>query len=94
MIVPENKKFPADSLSQAVKNVASWLPEMFVHETSASDEIEPPDAAAKAQALRVVSVAAFAVPFAPGSPTCNFTYTFATEKLVAFPTESRSAFER
>ena len=69
VIVPENKKFPAEMLSQAVKCVASCEPAIFVQLISASDVIAPADAAPNETDLRVVSVAAFEVPFAPGSPT-------------------------
>lgn len=69
VIVPEKRKFPAVDASQTVKWVASSEPAMFVHDISASDAIEPLEAAANEIALRVVSVAGFAVPFAPGSPT-------------------------
>lgn len=68
-MVPENKKFPAVKLSQAVKWVASCEPEMFVQVRAESDASEPDDAAANEAALRVVSVAAFEVPAEPGSPT-------------------------
>ena len=69
VILPENKKLPAEILSQAVKCVASCEPAMFVHEISASDAIAPAEAAANDTDLRVVSVAAFAVAAEPGSPT-------------------------
>lgn len=93
-MVPEKRKFPAVSLSQALKCVASCEPAMFVQVIAASDAIEPVEAAANDAALRVVSVAAFDVPFAPGSPTCSFTYTVATAKEVLLPTASSHAFAK
>lgn len=71
VIVPENRKLPAVDASQTVKCVASSEPAMFVQLISASEAIEPLEAAANEIDLRVVSVAGLAVPFAPGSPTCS-----------------------
>jgi hypothetical protein len=45
----------------------------FVQAMSAEFVIDPDDAAEHVTAFRVVSVAAFDVPAAPGSPVCNFT---------------------
>lgn len=69
VIDPENKKLPAERLSQAVKNVASCEPAMFTQEISASEVMTPFDDAPKDASFLVVSVAGFPVPLAPGSPT-------------------------
>ena len=72
-MVPENRKFPAETLSHAVKCVASCDPAMFVQVSAESDVSVPDDAAENDASLRVVSVAGFDVPAAPGSPMCSFT---------------------
>jgi hypothetical protein len=69
VIDPENKKFPDVAASHAVKKVAVCEPAMFVQTTSASEVKTPAEAEPNEVALRVVSVAGFAVPFDDGSPT-------------------------
>jgi hypothetical protein len=85
VIAPENKKFPAVAASHAVKNVAVCDPEMFVQVTSASEVRTPAEAAPNDAALRVVSVAGFAVPDDDGSPTWSLIYACATANVVLFP---------
>jgi hypothetical protein len=46
-MAPLNRKLPVVALSQAVKNVASSEPAMFVQETFASEVNPPPDAVPK-----------------------------------------------
>jgi hypothetical protein len=88
VIDPENKKFPDVVASHAVKKVAVCDPAMFVQVTSASEVRTPADDAPNDAALRVTSVAGFAVPFDEGSPTWSLMYTVATAKEVLLPTAS------
>jgi hypothetical protein len=74
---PENPNVPPDDALQALKNAASWVPAMFVHVNTAEFATDPPDAAAHVACLRVVSVAAFVVPAAPGSPVWSLIHGYA-----------------
>src|SRR5687767_1776012 len=64
-----------------------------VHETGASFDMTPPEAAPMETDFRVVSPAGFDVPAAPGSPMCSLTQkAVAAVTFVAFPMASSSAF--
>jgi peroxiredoxin len=54
--------------------VKSSLPATPVHTRSADVAFDAADADAHVACFRVVSVAAFEVPAAPGSPTCSLTH--------------------
>jgi hypothetical protein len=58
---------------------------MFVHVTATSFKMIPEEDAPNEIDLRVVSVAAFAVPAEPGSPVCNLIYGKVTEYAVLLP---------
>jgi hypothetical protein len=86
VIVPDQPKFPAELADQPEAWVQSSDPATDVHCNWAEVATEPADAAAHVPCLRVVSTAAFAVPFAPGAPTCGFTHGYAATN------ESNSVF--
>ena len=70
---PTHRQFPAVVSShidqcEYVSDAAT-----FVHVNAVLEAFEPPDAALQLTALRVASVAAFAVPSSPGSPVCSLT---------------------
>lgn len=70
--VPDQPKFPALLADQPEQCVQSSEPATLVHCTLA--ELDAFDAAGNEPCLRVVSVAAFAVPAEPGAPVCIFTH--------------------
>jgi hypothetical protein len=64
----DHRKFPEVLASHALMWVYVSVVLTLVHVSAASVAIDPDDAAANDACLRVVSVAAFDVPAAPGSP--------------------------
>lgn len=91
---PEPRQFPAVDASHIDTCVSDSAVLTEVHVRSASEVAVPPDDAPNEAAFRVVSPAAFAVPFSPGSPVCNFTYGCATCNAVLLHTASLIAFSR